>query len=167
MVNKNFVYSRIGMALVSAQRVEFITSKLLEFLTEFDHSFYGLTTTEFLETSSKSKGNKTLGHIFKLLKLNPKLVIEDELTSYLEKRNLLAHNFWATYLSSKSDGTEAVEFCYDFGKHSTKLESFFKGLTYLLALKYVKNRENLDEEIKKWSNDFDFFMESVLEKKLK
>ena len=166
MIDVDFVYSRIGMALVSAQRVEFITGKLLEYLVEFDHSFYGLTTSEFIELSSKSKGNKTLGQIFKLLKLNPKLVIEDELNSYLQKRNLLAHNFWATYLNSQSKGKEAINFCYDFGRQSTKLESFFKGLTYLLALRFVDNRDNLEDEMKSWSNDFDFFMESLQHNKL-
>lgn len=166
MTDIDFVYSRIGMALVSAQRVEFISSKLLEYLVEFDNDFYGLTTSEFLESASKSKGKKTLGEIFRILKLNPKLIIEDELNSYLKKRNLLAHNFWATYLNNKSAGEEAVKFCYDFGRHSTKLESFFKGFTYLLALKYVDNRDSLEDEIKQWSDDFDFFMTSLQQKKL-
>ena len=98
MTKHDFVYSRIGMALISAQRVEFLTSRLLNLLTEFDKDVYGITTSEFLEKSSKSsKAYKTLGTIFNLLKLNPKLVIEDELNDYLKKRNLFVHNFFGIH----------------------------------------------------------------------
>jgi hypothetical protein len=34
MTEKDFVFSRVGMALISAQRVELITGKLLEYLIE-------------------------------------------------------------------------------------------------------------------------------------
>ena len=96
MTKNEFLYLRIGMALIATQRVEFLTSQLLELLVEFDKSFYRITTDEFLRKSSKSKSAyKTLGAIFKLLKLNPKLIIEDELEDYLQKRNLFVHNFWA------------------------------------------------------------------------
>ena len=88
ITKEDFVYSQIGMALISAQRVEFITSQLLNYLTEFDKSLYGITTVEFLNKTAKSKSSKrTLGTIFNLLKLNPKLIIEDELENYLQKRN--------------------------------------------------------------------------------
>lgn len=94
MSREDFMYSRIGMALVSAQRVEFLTGQLLEVLAEFDKDVYGITTSEFLEKSSKSKSAfKTLGGIFSLLKLNSTLVIEDELDDYLKKRNLFVHKF--------------------------------------------------------------------------
>jgi len=43
MVDKDFVYSRIGMALVAAQRVEFVTSQLVLHLIEFDRTVYGIT----------------------------------------------------------------------------------------------------------------------------
>src|SRR5437868_12098853 len=114
MPKDDFVYSRIGMALISAQRVEFLTAKLLDQLTEFDKDVYGITTSEFLEKSSKSsKAYKTLGTIFTLLKLNPKLVIEDELNDYLKKRNLFIHNFWITFLTPRSNEKEkkAIDFC--------------------------------------------------------
>ena len=35
------------MALVSAQRVEFVTGQLLELLAEFDKDIYGVTTSDF------------------------------------------------------------------------------------------------------------------------
>jgi hypothetical protein len=82
-----FVYARIGMALVSTQRVEYITGQLLELLVEFDSNVYRITTAEFLEKTGKSKkAIKTLGTIFSSFKLNPKLVIEDELDAYLKKK---------------------------------------------------------------------------------
>lgn len=162
MTMEDFVYSRIEMALISAQRVEFLTGQLLEYLVEFDKEIYGITTLEFLEKSAKSKtAYKTLGAIFNLLKLNPKLVIEDELNNYLKKRNLFVHSFWTTYLTSKSDEKtkEAVDFCYDFGRHSDNISSFFQGFLYFLALRHVKNRDELEPSIKQWSADFDYFIE--------
>lgn len=168
MSKNDFVYSRIGMALISAQRVEFITGKLIEYLIEFNQTFTMLTTEEFLEKTAKSKnGKRTLGTIFNFLKLNPKLIIETELDTYLKKRNILAHNFWQKFLQKDSDGKEAVDFCYDFGKHSERIESFFKGFIYFLALRFVKDRDHLDPELKKWSDDFDYFIISLKDNQLK
>jgi len=169
MINEDFVYSKIGMALISAQRVEVLTGQLLEILVEFDKEVYGITTSEFFEKSTKSKtAYKTLGAIFTLLKLNPKLVIEDELNDYLKKRNLFVHSFWATYLISKSEekSKEAIDFCYDFGRHSDKIESFFKGFLYFLALRHVKSQDELDLEVKQWSADFEYFIDSLQQKNL-
>ena len=100
MVDKNFVFSRIGMALVSAQRVEFITNQLVSHLSEFDSDIYGITGEEFLAATQKANlARATLGKIFTLLKLNSTLVIEDELDEYLAKRNMLVHGFWRKYLN--------------------------------------------------------------------
>ncbi len=89
MSKNDFVYSKIGMALISAQRVEFITGKLIGYLTEFNQSFASLTTEEFLAQTAKSKnGKRTLGTIFNLLKLNPKLVIEKELFLPKKKKSI-------------------------------------------------------------------------------
>lgn len=145
MTDEDFVYSRIGMALVSAQRVEFATGQILKHLTEFS-DIYCITTNEFFSRSSKSrKAVKTLGSIFRLLKLNPKWVIEDELDKFLQKRNFFVHNFWNTYLHTTS--TEqiqiAINICNDFGRSSQVFESFFKGFLYFLALRHVKDRDLL------------------------
>ena len=167
--DEDYVYSRIGMALISAQRVEFLTGKLLENLIEFDKTVYGITTAEFLEHSSKSKDAvKTLGSIFKLLKLNPKLVVENELNDYLKRRNLFIHKFWETYLSSKSieQATKAVAFCYDFGQFSDRVTSFFKGFLFFLALRHVIDRDHIDPDLKMWDKDFEYFMASLDKKKL-
>ena len=83
------------------------------------------------------------------------------------KRNLLAHNFWQTFLRKDSEGKETIAFCYDFGRHSEKIESFFKGFIYFLSLRLVKNANSLDPEIKKWNDDFDYFILSLKEKQLK
>ncbi|EQB90579.1 hypothetical protein [Elizabethkingia anophelis] len=164
---KDFVFSRIGMALVSVQRVEFITGKLLEYLVEYDCITSDITSSEFLEKAAKSKsGKRTLGNIFNLLKLNTELVIEEELDDYLKKRNILAHSFWSIYLQSDSDGKAAVEFCYDLGKNSEKIESFFKGFVYFLALKLVKEKDALDVEMKQWEKDFNYFMDSLTNNRL-
>ncbi len=167
---EDFVYSRIGMALISAQRVEFITGQLIEVLQNFDSGDYQITSAEFLEQTEKSKKTiKTLGTIFKLLKLNPTLVLEDELDSYLKKRNLFVHGFWTEYMEAKTpeSAKNIIDFCYDFGRHSDRVESFFKGLIYFLSLRYVADRDHLDPPIKTWDNDFEYFMKSLAEEKLK
>ena len=127
MITETTLYSKIGMALISAQRVEFITSQLLEHLKEFDDSVYGITSIEFLSNSKKTqKTNRTLGAIFKELKLNPKLVIDDVLDNYLSIRNLLVHGFWKNYLTSKSQEQMevATTFCNEFGKLSNDIILF-------------------------------------------
>lgn len=168
MTKEDFVYSRIGMALISAQRVEIIAGQLLIYLAEFDKDFYGISTVEFLDKTAKSKtGKRTLGAIFNLLKLNPKLVIEEELDNYLQKRNLLAHEFGTKFLQAGSNGIEGVNFCYDFGRQSERIESFFKGFLYFLALRFVKDRDHLDAGIKMLDNDFEYFISSLKEKQLK
>jgi hypothetical protein len=170
MTPEEYVFSRIGMALISAQRVEFITGELVKYLIDFDEDLYGITTPEFLSNSPSAQQlrKQTLGQIFKLLKLNPKWVITDVLDDYLKKRNILAHTFWKDYLHSKTDVQckLAVEFCNDFGKASTKLESFFKGFIFFLSLKHVKDRDRIGENLKPWGQDFDYFMLSLRQDKL-
>ncbi|MBE5318615.1 hypothetical protein IM793_05575 [Pedobacter sp. MR2016-19] len=168
MINENFVYSRIGMALVSAQRVEFITGELLKYLVEYDKVFHGITSEEFYNASKKSKNARMmLGQIFGLLKLNPQFSINDEMDTYLKQRNLLVHGFWHNCLNTKSETQSkiAVDFCNTFGKLSNKLESFFKGFMYFLALRHVKDNDHLDEGFKSWDNDFEFFMSQVKQNK--
>lgn len=170
MANNDFLFSRIGMALVSAQRVEYVTGQLLELLIEFDRDVYGITSAEFLNSpqKQKAKARKTLGDIFRLFKLNPKLVLEDQLDNYLEKRNILAHEFFKRYLTpvSLEKEKEAIEFLYDFGQLSTKLESFFKGFIYFLALRHVPDRSQMDIGIKEFEKDFEYFMNALDQKNL-
>lgn len=168
MTKEDFVYSRIGMALTSAQRVEYIAGQVLVYLSEFDKELYGITTSEFLKKAAKSKNDKkTLGTIFKLLKFNPKLVIENELDEYLTQRNLLVHKIWTIYLQGDMDGKDAVDFCYDFGRFSNRIESFFKGFLYYLTLRHVSDRDHLDPLIKKMDNDFEYFISALHKKNLK
>lgn len=167
MIDKDFVFSRIGMALVSAQRVEYFATILTSHLKEFDESVYGITGPEFLAKSKKANlARATLGNVFTLLKLTPKLVLEEELNAYLAKRNLLVHSFWEKYLDSYSvdQAKRAVDFCYDFGRQSEKLESFFRGFIFFLGLRHVEDIDKIDDELKSWRNDFDYFMSALQSK---
>jgi hypothetical protein len=169
MVDENFVYSRIGMALVSAQRVEFVAGQILDHLVEFDKSVYGVTTDEFLSKSAKpGKATKTLGQIFVMLNLNPKLVIEDDLNAYRDMRNTFVHGFWRKFLDKKTEEQTkmAVEFCYEFGRFSERMESFFKGFLYFLSLRHEKDRDSLDAEIREWDEDFGFFITTLQAKNI-
>jgi len=168
---ENYVYSRIGMALISAQRVEFITHSLVEHLAEFDKDLFGLTTDEFLEDSKKSRNsrNQTLGMIFKRLKLNPTLVLNDELDEYLKLRNILIHNFWKDYLNSKSNDQikKIIDYCYNFGKFSERLESFFRGFIYAIGLiLYEESGIPISDSTKDWEIDYIYFNTSLSQKKL-
>ncbi len=164
------VYERVGMALISAQRVEQLTGDLLKHLEEFDKTVYGITSTEFWEKSKKSnKARKTLGQVFNLLKLNPKWVIEEELEAYLEKRNLLAHGFWRVFLNGRNEGQSqrALDFCNSFGEESMRMERFFKGFIFFLALRHVADREKVPLDLIEWQKDFDFFVETLNEERWK
>ena len=167
-IEDNAVYMRIGMALVSIQRVEYASKKLLEYLIRFDKLFCGFVSEEFeKKVPSIEKLEKyTLGNTLRLLKLNPKLSIESEFNKYLELRNSFAHGFWTDYLYTKSEQQkkDAIDFCFKIGLFSVKMESFFKGFTYLLALRLVKDKHHLDPELKNWESHFHFFMDALKQK---
>lgn len=166
---EDVVYSKIGSALVSAQRVELITGKILELLEEHGE-VYGIMTEDFTSNSEKSKKirKKTLGHIFKLLKLNPTLVIADELDEYARLRNILVHKFFETHLNTKTDKQmwRVIQFCYAFGRFSNRMEKFFQGFLYFLALRHVKDMYHLPKEMQKHREAFEYFMASLDHKKL-
>ena len=170
MIPKEFVYYKIGMALISAQRVEYLTRELVKHLIEFDSEIYGIADQSFFDHSPSAQKlrKQTLGHIFKLLKLNPKLVLADELDNYLGKRNTLAHGFWKEFLSKASEEQEekAVRFCNEFGRMSERMESFFKGFLFFLALRHIKDRYEIKGSLGEWGNDFDYFMIALNQKKL-
>lgn len=169
-MDKDFVYSKIGMALVSAQRVEFITNQLVAHLREFDKDLYSITGAEFLAATQKANfARATLGKIFTLLKLNSNLVVIDELDEYLAKRNMLVHSFWKSYMDAISveQIKRAIDFCYDFGRHSEQLESFFKGFIFFLVLRHVDDRTKVNNELKEWDKDFDYFVTSLNDRRLK
>lgn len=166
---EDVVYSKIGAALVSAQRVEFIAGQILALLEEHGE-VYGIMTEDFTSNSEKSKKirKKTLGQIFKILKLNPKLVIADELDEYARLRNILVHKFFQTHLNTKSDEQmwRVMQFCYSFGRFSNRMEKFFKGFLYFLSLRHVKDMYDLPDEIQKMRDSFEYFMKSLDDKRL-
>lgn len=59
-MNKELVYTKLGMALVCAQRVEFLAGSLVNHLKEFDETVYGISSTEFLENSKNRKMQEKL-----------------------------------------------------------------------------------------------------------
>ena len=160
------------MALVSAQKVEFITSKLIDVLAFYKINVYGITTQDFLDETEKSKRKrrKMLGDIFKLLKLNPEYFPEDKLNLYLKKRNTLVHELYTEYLSgfSEAEIKDIIDFCNEFGKMSNDLESFFKGCVYFCALRHVKDKDDPEfAEFRKWDDHFVHFIKSAIVKNLK
>ncbi len=164
-IKPEVVYERIGMALISTQRVEFVSKNLVKYLKLVDRELSGISSSEFLkQTPNVDKlGKYTLGRIFTLLKLNPNISLENEFNEYLDLRNKFVHSFWIKYLNTTSENQKksAIDFCFEIGKYSVEMESFFKGLTYLLALTHVKDKSKMDSELMKWENDFNFFRQSM------
>lgn len=82
---------------------------------------------------------------------------------------MFVHKFWNNYLHTKSNEQiqTALDFCYDFGRSSQRLESFFKGFVYFLALRHVRDRDHLGDEFQGWSDDFDFFVSLLKEQNFK
>lgn len=164
-IKPQVVYERIGIALVSTQRVEFVSKNLVKYLKLIDRELTGISSSEFLKQTPNIEklGKYTLGRIFTLLKLNPNISLEHEFNTYLALRNNFVHSFWNEYLNSISEKQKkkAIDFCFEFGKYSVEMESFFKGLTYLLALTHVKDKNKMDTNLKEWENDFKFFSQSM------
>jgi len=163
-IDYNYAYARIGMALISAQRVEYVVSKIVDYLRNFD-DFHELTTEKFLTNSIKINIERaTLGQVFILLKLNPDIVIEKEFDKYKNDRNILVHSFWIKYLHTKSDKQviEAVSFCNTFGKFSNKVERFFSGLLYKIS----EDLGGVDSTMELRKLDYEYFLESLKCQKL-
>ena len=174
-IHEMVVYSKIGMALVSIQRVEAVAKSVLEVLILGNEKKYGLKPITFdgelYEIDKLSK--YTLGNTFRLLKFNPELIIEDELDKYRDFRNSFVHSFWQDFLDTKSEDQKkmAIDVCYELGLLSNKMESFFKGFLYFLALRIAKDDPELGSAVLKELNstkgmksDFDFFVKALKKK---
>lgn len=150
------------MALVSVQRVENICKSLITTLILVDKEINALSSKEFIEKSPNldKLAKYTLGNLFRLLNLNQNIGLEKEFAEYLKMRNLFIHTFYSEYLNEYSveQKKRAIDFCYDIGKYSTKMESYFKGLTYLLALTYINDKSKMDPIIKQWESDYDIYI---------
>ena len=96
------------------------------------------------------------------------MVIDDELDEYARLRNILIHIFLQTHLSTKSDEQmwRVMQFCYAFGRLSNRVEKFFGGFLYFLALRHVKDMHQLPKEIQNLRDSFEYFMKSLDKKKL-
>jgi hypothetical protein len=170
MHTEDFIHSKIGIALVSGQRVEFVIGELLKHILKFDKNVYGITTEIFLNDSPPARRlrHQTLGQIFRLLKLDPRLIIAHELDEYSKKRNTLVHSLWKDYLFMPSEEqiTRAIGFCCDFERSSARLESYFKGCLYFIAMSHVKDRDELAPEPDGWKNDLEYFVSRSIKEQI-
>jgi len=150
------------MALVSVQRVEKVCKNLITCLILVDEEINAVSSKEFVKKSPNldKLAKYTLGNLFRLLNLNQNIGLENEFAEYLKMRNLFIHNFNSEYLNeySEEQKKKAIDFCYEIGKYSEKMESYFKGLTYLLALTYIKDKSKIDPIFKKWETDYNLYI---------
>lgn len=82
----------LGGAMLAAQQLEFSLYGMAAFLKEKSGKFKDLTPEEFLRGDG-SKTKATLGALVKAF--GPKFCMDgDELTSLVNDRNLIAHDYW-------------------------------------------------------------------------
>lgn len=121
--------------------------------------------------SNKKLRRQTLGQIFRILsEESSSLTLVDELDKYLQKRNLLIHDFWRTYYRNNTDyllSSDPVEFCKTLLEHSAKLEDFFKELLYLIASHIANlNSHEIPRSISSYKKHSNYFRICLQQEKL-
>ena len=167
-------YYWIGNALISGQRVEFLTHGIISHFKDLnqDKEFKNLTPRMFLDNTNEAQKTRkqTLGQIFRILKQNDSLAIVESLNDYLLKRNLLVHGLWREYFRDnyKSDEhSNGIQFCKDFIDKSAKMENFYKGLLYAMV-KHVSSISQVEipQSLGKFENKYSYFINCLNHKKL-
>jgi len=162
-------YRLIGLALISCQRVEFLTLGVVSHFNNIraDEQFKKLTPKAFLDDTSDGRKvrKQTLGQVFRILKQDEKLAISDKLDDYLECRNILVHELWRKYLKDENSNNtypELEQFCKTFIDKSSKVEKFYKGLVYIMALSIsLKSNVEVPSNIKEFKNHYYYLLECL------
>jgi len=166
--------SLIGSALISCQKVEFMTYGLISHFKNIQHEkkFRKLSPQVFLDDSAESKEIRkhTLGQLFKLLKDKNVAYIHDRLDDYLTKRNILIHELLREFYKDNNNeinDSRVKEFCIEIIETSNKLEKFFKGFLYQLTLFSMENTDfKLPKEIGEIANEYNYFLNCILKEDL-
>ena len=129
-------YALVGMAIIGAQRVEFLLYGLgshLVYLPEYrGKRFRDLDPESFLRGDPKEL-KETLGGLVKAFG-ERLLVNEDEIGQFVDHRNLIAHNYWRLTKANLKGGNRLEnpeEFLLRFIEQCTHWEKVLKGLLTL------------------------------------
>lgn len=162
-------YSLIGLALISCQRVEFLTLGIVSHFNSIksDKRFKKLSPEAFLDDTSEGRKvrKQTLGQVFRILKQENKVAISDKLDDYLECRNILVHELWRKYLKDRNSNNaypDLAQFCKTFIEKSSKVEKFYKGFLYIMALSIsLKGNVEIPPYIIEFKNHYYYFLECL------
>ena len=164
-IHKDDVYARIGMALVSIQRVERACKYLIICLKIADKKTKFFSSEEFLERSNLDKLDRyTLGSLFRLLNLNRNIGLEKEFSAYLRLRNSFVHSFSTEYLTGHSElqKMRAIDACFEIGRLSQKMERYIRGITYYFAFSCIKDHSKIDSSVFGGKEDYELYLRDRL-----
>lgn len=144
-------WTLLGASLIAAQKVEFVLYGIVSHVTHLpegqkDKRFRNLTPEKFLR-GSRNDLKATLGQLEATF--GQRLLLStDELTKFIQDRNLIAHNYWRL-TRSKVKEAEKLEnpeaFLRDFLERCEKWETVGKGLLYVLMEAAAKKENRLSE----------------------
>ena len=152
-MEKVLVYTLVGAAIISAQKLEFALLGAISHLSHLpeaksDKRFRDLTPEKFL------RGNpEDLKVTFGQMKAHfgEKLLISgDELNKLIKDRNLVAHSYWRLTETNIKDAcklTDPETFLVDFINRCEKWGHIFRGLVYSFQ-KAVAEKDGRQSEVK-------------------
>lgn len=136
----------LGGAMLAAQKLEFALYGMAAHLKEKNGKFKSLTPEEFLRGDG-SKTKATLGALVKAF--GPKFYMEgDELTSLVNDRNLIAHDYWRMTKANIAGGRRLEnpeDFLFQFTIRCEKWIRLCQGWVLLATKSLVEREERLGE----------------------
>ena len=134
----------IGAAVLAAQRVEFLLYGLVahirDDLKQGDRRFSGLTPESFLR-GNVSEMRATLGQLTRAYGENF-LLSADDLTAFVKKRNLIAHDYWRLAKANIRDAEELqnpMAFVQGFLVDCQRWERLLRGVLANFRLAAARN----------------------------
>ena len=134
----------IGVALLAAQRVEFLlyglVANIRDDLKQDDRRFRGLTPESFLR-GDVSEMRATLGQLATAYG-EGFLLSADDLTAFVNKRNLIAHDYWRLAKANIRDAEELqnpMGFVHGFLADCQRWERILRGVLANFKLAAARN----------------------------
>mgnify|MGYP000461551835 CR=1 FL=1 len=144
-------YVLLGAALLAAQKFEFALYGIISHLSHLPEAhkekrFRELTPEKFLRGNVEDL-KATLGQLEAVFG-DRLLISTDELKTFINDRNLIAHNYWRLTKSNVA-GAERLDdpetFLRNFLERSDQWSSIIRGLLYSLMKETAKKENRLDE----------------------
>ena len=153
------VYSLIGLALVAAQRIEFLLYGIASLAghtpaAQKEKRFRELTPEKFLR-GGESERKATLGQIVETFG-DAFLIRTEDLVTFYKDRNLIAHDFVRTFrmnIRGTNPRRDAREFLFSFLERALYWEDVLRGFLAELKIAAAK-KEGREAELEITADDF-------------